>query len=205
MINHLSFINSTEQLLTAAASSTHCMIENHQYQSEYLYHKLSNQNHDSNIGLVSKDILLGDSTTTLGASTSSNVGPKLIWKFIQVNPPLNRLFYIRSARYNEFLCSSNDHVTILELRRKVNIFRMNKLSIMINKKCMWRIETVQKRNKTNLYYIWNEAHNEPLYASSNIGLMIGDSTRRSVYTWRNKPNSEQFIWNISCHNQNILP
>ncbi len=197
MINYLSFINSSEPLL-AAASSTHCVIENHQYPLEYLYHKLSNLNHDSNIGLVNKDILLGDSAL-VGSSS-----PKLIWKLIQVNPFQNKLFYIRTARYNEFLCTSNDHVTILELRRKVNIFRMNKISIMLNKKCMWRLETIEKRNKTNLYLIWNEGHNEALYASSNIGLMSG-STRRSVYTWKNKPNSEQFLWNISCHNQNILP
>ena len=122
---------------------------------------------------------------------------------------MNGTYYITNSHYLEHLCATHYHIEVFNHRRKVNLNRLNKHSLKTNKKCMWKIvkeKNIEKfkvmtgrhfNDKHELYTIWNLNYREPLYAVSQL-LKTAGISRRNVYTWHKKPDSNQFYWYLIC-------
>jgi hypothetical protein len=120
----------------------------------------------------------------------------------------NMYYFIISTIYDEYLCASSLHTNdLFKTRRLVQAQKLDKKDVALDKSCMWRIEQVKQKYKSLLtaarpsFHIWNVKYNEPLYAASSF--FNTNEYGRSIYTWYNKPNSDQFNWNFNCQNSSI--
>ena len=126
------------------------------------------------------------------------------WHLIPIGDS-NDTFYIMNSHFNEYLCASDFHLDLFELRRKVSTSKLNDAKSMDeHKNCEWRLEPVideismvaDEIEKLNRFIIWNVAHREPLYAASTLFKTLKNT--RNVFTWHSIPNSKQFVWHVDC-------
>jgi hypothetical protein len=204
-----SLHSSLRQLSIQIKPYTFCFIENANYKSEFLYASPHKKGDDDWIPFSKSK---GNKTVQF-KHTSKNVFTNELklkymtgidqveWLIRPVNW-FNETFYISSVKYaNYYLCSTHKFSDLFNLRRKVQLIKLNKESVTSNFKCMWRVTEMESLglnpNFDQGYVLWNEYYEEPLYASSY--LFKKSDNRRAVYTWHGLPNSKQFLWRISCY------
>ena len=170
-----------------------CLIKNIKFQGEYLYTCYE---------------LEANNKRKVYANPASlnymNSFDQIRWMLMPVEN-MNNTFHIINARYGEHLCSSNGHLEIFNQRRKVNTVRFTKDVMLLDKKCMWRLDALDKRidgGGTDRYMIWNTYYKEPLYAASSLLKTV--KARRNVFTWHSKPDSKQFIWHVFCFSDDMM-
>ena len=118
----------------------------------------------------------------------------------------NNTFYIKSLTNNYFICSSEYEFAngILFSKNSRQIVKMVELSSVINddRFCKW-IFKKHEQDEQNIYMIWNDYFNKPLFASyftmsSNI------ISARHVFLWYKQPDSKQFNWFVDCNKGQFL-
>ena len=167
-----------------------CLIHNQKYSYEYLY-----ASDDINSGM-NKQPYHNVYTYSVGAVDDFD---RIKWTISQTFKS-NATVTIKSNQ-DEYLCSSETYQDIFRHRRKLYLKSVkNKALKMISPNCHWRLEQIG--NKT-LYVIWNDWHNEPLYAPTFFYKQ--DTTKRNVFLWRNSPSSSgQYKWFIDCSKGDFL-
>ena len=175
-----------------------CLIQNFKYSTDYL--------HVSKKLDLSNFFDINSYTRRIYTNSPSSLKDmdKYRWKFILLNNNLNNPQYIiKNSKYDEYLCSSARHQSALfKKRRNVYTRRVNdkKMKWMLNRNdvsCIWRIDNIQDQvYMDHRYLIWNVKYNESLYAASSLFTTVNDE--RSVFTWFDQPDSDQFYWLIHC-------
>jgi hypothetical protein len=167
-----------------------CLIHNQKYSYEYLY--------------ASDDV---SSSRTKEETSNHNIYThqlgsvddfdRLKWTITQAFGKSNSTVTIKSNQ-NEYLCASGSYQDIFRQRRK--LFLKRNVNEFLNANCQWRLEQIGDKT---LYVIWNDWHNEPLYAPSY--LYRHDFKKRNVYLWKKRPSSSgQFKWFIDCRRGDFL-
>ena len=146
-----------------------------------------------------------------------------VWR---LEPVANRpsTFYIRNAKYGEYLHASSMHMDLIfSHRRFVYMWKStssakNQESLKNNEAYMWTFrEPYVDLSKPSYppnqsgYFgfnnlpdllrvtIWNVKYNEPFYASAFTGgKSSGSALSRNVYTYYKPPDSTQFNWLVKC-------
>ena len=161
-----------------------CLISNVKYKNEYLY---SSNYHIKLNGFVYRRRVYSNSPNIIDQFD------QLKWTLIQVNNQSDT-FYFKNLEHNEYLCSSDFHIDILNHRRIIILLKLNFDFDKNDKKCMW---SIKKSNKDQTrFFIWNKETNEALYSVSDFLITLINT--RPVFTWYKKPDSEKFLWNIFC-------
>jgi hypothetical protein len=179
------------EFLEQKETPINCVLHNIKYSNEYLYASnnifttdiINYKNPNHNIYIV--------------PDKSVDDFSKLKWTIKQTDQT-NGTITIRSNK-DEYLCASNLYHDLFHQRRRVYLkANSNKKSIIdnVNRNCEWRLE----QSIGQIYIVWNEFYNEPLYAPSFFYKY--NSIKRYVYLWKKKPStstsSEEFKWFIDC-------
>jgi hypothetical protein len=180
-------------LVTQSVSNTdnvsfECLIQNDEYKYEYLY--TSDQ--------LDPADYYKRKVYTFPLQHLDAFDP-IKWYLIPMGH-FNDTFYIMNHQFNEYLCGSDFHLDLFELRRKVSMSKLVDKTIE-HKNCEWRLEPLMDESNvetqsSNRFIIWNVKYNEPLYAASTLFKTL--NYKRNVFTWHSKPNSKQFVWIVDC-------
>ncbi len=138
-------------------------------------------------------------------------GRRAVWKIEPIEGNTNE-FYIINLYFQEYLCAIEPSSVFKFLYKRRTVYAKSK-NTRLNEKCMWSFkQPFSKKDGENnesefKYTIWNKAFNEPLYASSQIkkgSLRFSESARlRTMFTWKHKPDSDQFNWYVMCKNDDF--
>jgi hypothetical protein len=194
-LNELGYSNQVKSIIKSKNSSTtfYCLIQNSNYLNEYLYSSFEHQ-------INPEDIKEKNFKHKVFTNHIHSLYSKHINQYIWVLKPvewLNDTFYMTNFYFNnQHLCSSHNHVDSLNHRRQVLLNKLNKESLMTNKKCMWIIRSISSKD-SSLVEIWNNYYKEPFYAASNL-FRSGILNRRNVFLWYDQPDSKQFSWKLLC-------
>jgi hypothetical protein len=118
------------------------------------------------------------------------------------------LFMIKNAKLNEYLCSSPFHSNdIFKWKRMVYTHQMHEG--IDTQKCIWYIQSIKKQplfayinkgshhtKEKEAFLVWNLFYKQALFVSSSLLRPFWNA--RDVYTWHQQPDSEIFLWDISC-------
>ncbi len=162
---------------------TECLIHNREYSFEYLY---STNNFDL-------DQILSRNVYTRPIAKINKLD-KMRWnitKAIDTNA-----FYLRNNMYGKYLCASDTHDDLFNLRRIVQIMKISENSTIEFKNCQWKLEKVSSKSRSRVYSIQNIKYQEQLYASSPF--FTGKFINRVIYLWYRPTNSKQAKWIIDC-------
>ena len=122
---------------------------------------------------------------------------KLRWTLVKVNNSANGTFYLKSTKYDEYLCASNSFADLYGMRRNIMRLQIDMTYTSFHSKCQWKLEKINSNLNDNTYSIWNLMYQEPLYAASF--LFKETSNKRSIFLWY-KPsiNSNKLKWTVDC-------
>jgi len=170
-----------------------CLIQNNQFRYDYLYtcDDLDEHQYYRRHIYTNKIINLNNLD-----DIKWTLIPVLIEKYI---------YYLKSNKYNEYLCVSKrvqyhrSNCYVNSNKRMVHTFKYNSnlTSLKSKHQCQWRLESVD----FNKYKIWNVLYNQMLFAESDCfkGKRL-NRTKRGVYL-THRANSKSY-WMIDCFNFN---
>jgi hypothetical protein len=179
-------------------SPAHCLIYNENYPNEYLYidneldrFRYERTNYLERVQPTQQLIKYSIFTYPIKFIENKDL---IKWILIPISSKRNDTFYIMNQMKNRYLCVSNSHSDIFNMRRKLDLSTLSK-DFKERAKCMWRLDSQNKNNKQ--YIVKSLYYNEPLFASSNF--FKTSILRRNVYTWyKSSSKSAQYIWNFQC-------
>jgi hypothetical protein len=191
----IAFCNNDNNIIN---NNDDCLIQNFKYSIDYLHvsEKLDLSNY-FDINAYTRRIYSN-------SPNSLKDMDKYRWKFM-IFPDNNSNYpnyLIKISKYGEYLCASARHQSALfKKRRNVYTRRLHdkKIKLMLNRNdssCFWRIKRIESSYMDHRYLIWNVKYNESLYTASGLFTTINDE--RSVFTWFDQPDSDQFYWLIHC-------
>jgi hypothetical protein len=164
-----------------------CHIQNKKYKLEFLYTS------DDIIDLNRNEFVYERRVYTYPFGKINDFDkPK--WDLIESNYTQGA-FFIRSNKYNQYLCASNKFEDIFHMRQI--IYRHE--SIM-SRKCEWFFDKVgSHKNVPASFTIRNVKYNKLLYATTFLYMSVNQ--KRSVFLWYNsniKTLKDEFKWIVDC-------
>lgn len=177
-----------QTVFTSSFETFECYIHNNEYKNEYLYvtdEKLLNMN--------SRFQNYRDQKVVVYPIEFIENLDLFKWDIKKVDPEKN-IYLIQNQ--NEYLCSTDSHLDYFQMRRKVNMFRLNEEDMVMGdeyNKCLWRLEKLDENN-SKLYKVWNFQFGEPLYAAIKNDL----NDTRNIFTWYKPRDSNIFVWQFDC-------
>lgn len=173
---------------SSSASIKQCKIFNDKYQYEYLYSPIG-------LHILRRNVFTWVSFSKDAQFTDQD--KQSVWAFEPVESASpNRTYLIRNVKFDEYLYASQLHTSYINPRRRIFTW---KLDADLDSSFHWQAKKID----TNMYELWNERFQEPLYAPNYF--FKHDSFRRNVFTWGKKtPDSKQFHWLIKCNDQQSL-
>lgn len=182
------------KLIQSFVPKLECLIQNNQFRYEYLY---------TCDDLDERQFYRRHIFTNTIANLNSL--DEIKWTLIPVVIEKN-IYYLKSNKYNEYLCVSKkiqfhrSNCYVNSNKRMAHTFKYNPNVTNLKDKyqCQWYLENVD----FNKYRIWNVLYNQMLFAESdcfNSSIRL-NRTKRGVYL-THKPNSKSY-WMIDCFNFN---
>jgi hypothetical protein len=184
-----------------------CMITNFKYSDEFL------ASGDNKLEMVANDDTSFQHRVYTIKTKNMDIFNQAVWKLEKVQlVNNNNTFYLSNYFAQDYyLCATHLRIDAFYHRRYVGLVKMNRESLLANKKCMWELgpgkfakatEISKSKNLIDFFRdftIWNHNYKEPLYAASMIFTAAGHRNR-NVFTWFEAPDSEKFYWNVNCQN-----
>jgi hypothetical protein len=128
-------------------------------------------------------------------------------KEIDSDNPNDALFYLKSNRFNDYLCAEETSMGILGNKKRVK--RAGVSTAWHNPKCQWRLLENKRELKIDkpTYEIWNQAFNQSLLADWHVfGIRL---VSRNVYLSTRQQHdqaksSDRFKWIVDCRNGEFM-
>jgi hypothetical protein len=191
-ITILILVQNTK-LIESNLAQIECLIQNNQFKYEYLYTCDDLDEHQYYRRHIYTNTII-----------NLNNLDEIKWTLIPVLID-KYTYYLKSNKYNEYLCVSKrlqyhrSNCYVNSNKRMAHTFKYNSnlTSLKDKHQCQWRLENVD----FNKYKIWNVLYNQMLFAESDCFKSKRlNRAKRSVYL-THKPNSKSY-WMIDCFNFN---
>jgi hypothetical protein len=111
----------------------------------------------------------------------------------------SQTFYLRSQKYDEYLCASTKVDSFLGRRRSVQTFKLEKSELHFYTQCEWKLRQLSNDS----FLIWNDYYKEPLYTASRFFNL--DVHKRSVFLWNGRLTGldNTFKWIVDCRGRHF--
>lgn len=169
-----------------------CLMRSHKYKNEYIFTPSRSLNQSSQVSHLAylynlEKVDLNDIT----------------WKFIQLDDTLNVTFFLKSHKYNEYLCTNGDQ-NIFTTQKASKFQKINNLN-----ECKWRFERIKTEFNLNTFNIYNLFHDQFLYVDIPSDYSIDNELhKRKLYVNREnnveKSTQDESKWIVDCFDNDFL-
>jgi hypothetical protein len=165
-----------------------CLLRSHIYENEYIFTPSRSMNEST------------ESSHLIYLYNLEKVDLNdITWKFIQLDDALNNTFFLKSQKYNEYLCTNENN----------KIFTTQKANkLMINNdldECKWKFERITTEFNLNTFNIHNVFYKQFLHVEIPSDYSIDNEIhKRKLFMSQRNIIQDNSRWIVDCFDDDFL-